>query len=305
MKWSAIYRYTIICFVTGLIVAGCKTHFKATKEFYTATKYEHSLERGKNLTFNVCGQCHYNREEGSFIGKQMKDLPGFMGKVYSANITQSPVHGIDNYTDAELKHLLKTGVAKDGRFIPYMVRPTMSDRDINDIIVYLQSGDEPVKASDKQAGKTKYSLLGKIAIPLSGKPQPYIENIEGPSENDPIAYGRYLVDVIGCYHCHSKSIMGLNYTEPEKSKGYIAGGMKYKVEGEKVYASNITPDIATGIGRYTREDFRKALHEKIAPDGRNLKYPMPKFKHLTNKQTDAIYAYIMSLPAKDHKVNGH
>jgi len=235
----------------------------------------------------------------------MKDLPKFMGKIYSANLTSSAAYGIDNYTDAELKYLLKTGVAKDGRFIPYMIRPTMADRDINDIIVYLRSGDDPVKASDKVAGKNKVSLLGKIAKSFSGKPQPFVEGIQAPAEGDNIAYGRYLVDIIGCYHCHSKSILGLNYTEPEKSKGYLAGGMKFKVDGEKIYASNITPDRETGIGKYTKEDFRMAVREKIAPDGHVLKYPMRKFKHLTDAQTDAIYAYIMSLPGKEHKIKGH
>lgn len=289
-----------------LIAAGvftsCKMYYPTTKSPYEAKATGTSMENGKNLVFNVCGQCHYNRDKQSFIGEPMKDLPGFMGKVYSANITNHPTMGAGRYTDAELIYLLKTGIAKDGRFIPYMVRPTMSDQDLNDIVVYLRSNDDPVKARDTLAGKTHLSFLGKLAMKISGKPLPYQTGIKTPDKNDQVAYGRYLVDITGCYHCHSRKITGLNYMEPEKSKGYMAGGMKWKIDGQRIHSSNLTFDKKTGIGNYTKEDFRKAVREKITPDGRNLRYPMRKFKHLTDQQADAIYAYLKTLPPQEHAI---
>lgn len=300
MKWPAFIFTAPI-----LLAIGCKSHYDTTTEPFTAVKTGNSMEHGKNLVFNVCGQCHYNEDANSFIGEKIRDLPGFMGKVYSANLTDSKRYGIASYKDAEIYYLLKRGIAKDGRFIPYMVRPNMADADINDIIVYLRSGDEPVKAKDTVAGKSHLSLLGKLATKVSGKPLPLKKNIKRPSPDNTIAYGRYLVDIIGCYHCHSKSILSLDYLEPEKSKGYMAGGMKWNIEGDKIRASNITPDKATGIGNYTMADFRKAVREGEAPGGRVLHYPMRRFKHLTDTQTDAIYAYLMTLPPQDHKVKGH
>ena len=291
-------------FIAVLVVAGCKSTYQTSNIAFKAVKYENSFERGRNLTYNVCGQCHYDRETGWFIGQDMKDLPKFIGTVYSDNITNHATKGIAYYTDAELKYLLKTGINREGKFIPYMVRPTMANRDINDIIVYLRSGDAPVAAKDTSIGETDYSFLGNLALKVGGKPTPYIEDTKAPDPNDQIAYGGYLIDIVGCYHCHSKSITGLDYVNPEESKGYMAGGMKFKVDGEKVFASNLTPDKATGIGHYSKEDFRKAVRDKIAPDGSHLKYPMRKFPHLSDQQVDAMYAYIMQLPPKDNKVKG-
>jgi len=296
------YLYLIIL---PLLLGSCKSHFETTTEKFTAVKNEHSFEHGKNLAFNVCGQCHYNKEAQSFIGEEIKDLPKFMGTVYSANLTNSKRSGIARYTDAELYYLLKTGIAKDGRFIPYMVRPTMADADINDIIVYLHSDDAPVKANDKVAGITHVSFLGKLATKVSGKPLSLKRNIQRPSPDNEVAYGRYLVDVVGCYHCHSKSILSLDYLQPEESKGYMAGGMKWKIDGYKIHASNVTPDKETGIGNYTKADFRKAVQDGEAPGGRMLHFPMRRFKHLTDQQADAIFAYLNTLPPKEHKIKGH
>ncbi len=300
MKWPVLFFVSSI-----LLVAGCKSHYDTVTVPFTAVKTANSLEHGKNLVFNICGQCHYNKSVGSFIGEKIEDLPGFMGTVYSHNLTDSKRYGIANYKDDELYYLLKTGIAKDGRFIPYMVRPNLADADINDIIVYLRSGDGPVKARDTMAGVTHLSFLGKLATKVSGKPLPLKRDVKRPSPDNKIAYGRYLVDIIGCYHCHSKSILSLNYLEPEKSKGYMAGGMKWKVEGYKIRASNLTPDKQTGIGNYSQGDFRKAVQDGEAPGGRNLHFPMRRFKHLNNEQCDAIYAYLMTLPPKEHKIKGH
>jgi len=280
-------------------------YFPTTKSSYEAKAVPTSFENGKNLVFNICGQCHYNRERQAFIGERMKDLPGFMGKVYSANITAHPTLGAGRYTDAELIYLLKTGISKSGRFIPYMVRPNLSDQDLNDIAVYLRSGDDPVKAVDATAGTTKLSCLGKLAMKIAAKPLPFNTGLKTPARSNTVAYGRYLVDNLGCFHCHSKSIMGLNYLEPEHSKGYMAGGMHWKIDGHKIYSSNLTLDKGTGIGNYTKEDFRRAVQEKVAPGGRVLKFPMRRFTHMTNEQADAIYTYLQTLPPKVHDIPGH
>lgn len=288
--------------VIVLVSMSCRTKFPVTSDRVMITPSEADLENGKNLTFNVCGQCHYDYHIKSFIGEEMRDLPKFMGKVYSANLTDG--HVIDAYTDAELFYLIKTGIAKDGRFVPYMIRPTIADKDLKDIIAYLRTDDDPLKRNDSVIGKTRLSFLGKLAGKIGGKPQPYETGKPQPPA-DPVQQGRYLVDIVGCYHCHSQSILGLNYRNPEDSKGYMAGGMKFNPDGTKIYASNITPDKNTGIGRYTKLNFRDAVREGKTPDGRELRYPMRHFKRLTDDQCDAIFAYIQSLKPVDHTVRGH
>src|SRR5260221_1983165 len=301
------YKKTIL-FITMVIAIAysCKTHFATTNENYSANKTSTSFERGKNLVFNICAGCHYDHSANKFIGKPIHDFPKIMGPVYSANLTNSAQYGVvSKYSDAELFYLLKTGIAKNGRLKPYMMKPTLADEDINDIIVYLRSGDEPVAAADTSVGKTHLNILGRTVISIFSKPQTYHTGVPRPNENDPVIYGRYLVGVIGCYHCHSKNPLKLSYADPEKSKGYMAGGNKFKdYQGKRIYSPNLTPDKETGIGNFSKEDFRKAVKEGQTPDDKKLRPPMGQFRHLTDKQVEVIYTYLQSLPPKYHKIKG-
>ncbi len=77
------------------------------------------LARGANLVSMVCAKCHRSTEDGSLKGGPMVE-EGF-GTFYVGNITNHPTTGIGRYTDAELVHLLRTGIKPDGRLlIPIM-----------------------------------------------------------------------------------------------------------------------------------------------------------------------------------------
>lgn len=299
MKKKGLITTGII--LAGISIIGCKTHFDTTTSDYKAVVNSQNVEHGKALTFTICGGCHYSHDTKKFTGNPIPDVPGIAGKVYSANLTHSATHGVTiKYSDAEIRYLLKTGVAKDGRFLAYMLRPNIADEDVNDIIAFLRSNDPAVAASDHIAGTTHYTLIGKAYNAFSANPAPYRVNVKRPA--DQIALGRYLVDNVGCYHCHSKSLRSLNSVNPEQTKGYLAGGAKFKSEnGSEVTASNITPDKNTGIGNYSKEDFLKAVKHDKAPY-RTLKPPMDKFEYLTDTEVNAIYAYIMTLAPKNNPV---
>jgi len=298
IKWAIS-----ICLVNLVLLYSCKTHYKLAGEKYTLRQTPAAVANGKNLVYSGCG-CHYNGTAKEFTGNRLHDLPRILGKLYSANITNSEVYGISaDYTNAQLAYLLKTGITCKGQFIPYMLRPNIADDDLNDIIAYLRSDDAAVAAADTDVGDTHLNFLGKIVTHMR-KPEPFIENIAEPT--GPIANGRYLVDIMGCFHCHSKSLASLNYLHPEQSKGYMQGGMKFKTpKGGKIYAANLTPCKSTGIGNYSQEDFRKTVKDGITPDGRKLSPPMEKYKHLSDEQVDDIFAYLQTLPAEHHLVKGH
>jgi mono/diheme cytochrome c family protein len=297
-------RKLIVCGTAIILICSCKMYFDTTKDTFTASKTAESFDRGKNLVFTICGGCHYDPAVNKFIGKHLNDLPKIAGKMYSANLTHSSTRGIPpHYTDAELFYLLKTGISKSGKFMPYMMRPMMADEDINDIIVYLRSDDAAVAAADTTVGKTHINFIGKIGLRYLASPQPYNKGVPRPNENEAVSYGRYLVAVIGCYHCHSQKAKALNYFDAEKTKGYLVGGMKLKdPKGNKIYSPNLTPDKATGIGDFNEENFRKAVTEGIRPSGKKLSPPMPKFTHLTDNQVHALYTYLQSLPPVHHEV---
>lgn len=295
----------LLSIFSSCCIIGCISHYSTTTENKEAIKQNDSFVRGKNLAYNICGQCHYNDSAKSFMGKPMHDLPSFMGNIYSANLTHSSTHGILlKYNDSELRYLLKTGVSREGKYVPWMIRPNLAEKDLNDIIVFLRSNDSALTAVNKLAGNTNVNILGKMATRISGKPLlPYKATV-APDEKNAVAYGKYLIDNLACYHCHSKSIIGLNYREPERSSGYMQGGMKFKTpQGKKIYSANLTPDKQTGIGNFSKEDLRNALVNGIRPTKDSLRLPMQKFKHLTPEQCDAIFAYLQSLPAKKNKIS--
>jgi len=288
----------------AVIIISCKTRFATTKATYVATPSPQAFKHGKDLVYTICAGCHYDRSVNKFIGTPIHDVPGIAGKVFSANLTHSATHGLPpRYTDAQLKYLFKTGIAKDGRYLNYMLRPNMSDEDINDIIVFLRSNDPAVAAADTTIGLTHYTLIGKVYNSMSAKPLAYKDGIKTPTTDNPVALGGYLVDIVGCFHCHSNSFTSLNFQYPDQSKGYLAGGIKFKDEkGNIIYASNITVDKNTGIGDFTKLQFREAVKDGKAPNDR-LKPPMPQFKNLSDAEVDAIYAYLQTVPAVYHKTN--
>lgn len=297
-------KYLWIIGLSAMIVAvviGCKTRFDTTKAQYKAAYSQAGFERGKELSFAICAGCHYDNKVHKFIGKRIEDIPGIAGKVYSANLTQSKTNGIaPRYSDAEIRYLLKTGIARDGRFLEYMLRPNMADEDINAIITFLRSDDQAVSAADTTAGLTHLTFIGKMF--MKAKPASYKADVKLPSGQ--VAMGYYLVDNLGCFHCHSKSLTKLNAVSPDQTPGYLAGGIKMKgIGGKKIVAANITPDKNTGIGNYTPEQFRVALTEGRAPD-RTLQPPMPKFSMLKQNEVDAIYAYLKNVPPQAHATKG-
>jgi mono/diheme cytochrome c family protein len=304
MKNHVKRKLVIVSLSIVFINYGCRFYFKTTTDHFESKSSAQSFERGKNLAFNICAGCHYNQKAGKFIGRSLNDLPKIAGHLYSANLTQSKTNGIPlQYTDAQLFYLLKTGISASGKFMPYMMRPMMADEDINAIIVYLRSNDEAVTAADTTVGKTHINFIGKAGIRFATKPQPYNKGVQTPDENNAITYGRYLVAVIGCYHCHSSNVLGLNYFDPEKTKGYLQGGIKLKdPDGNRLYGPNLTPDKETGIGNFSEENFTKAVREGITPSGKKLSPPMEKFKSLTDKQVNAIYTYLQSLTPVHHQI---
>lgn len=297
--------------VTGILIMmvcwSCRFYFETTKEQFTSQKNVSSYERGRVLVYTICAGCHFDHSTGKFTGKPLNDLPKFAGRLNSANLTHAAGYGMpDKYTDAELFYLFKRGIAKNGKFMPYMMKPMMADEDVNDMIVFLRSDDAGLAANDTSVGKTKINFIGRIGIRFLMGPQPYNKGIARVDEDNPVVYGRYLVGIIGCYHCHSRKTTGLDFFDPENTKGYLQGGIKLRDhKGKRIYAPNLTPDKETGTGNFTKDEFRNAVRNGIAPSGKKLSPPMGKFDKLTDKQVDAIYAYLQSLPALKHQVGRH
>ncbi|GAB3224651.1 hypothetical protein GCM10027346_05040 [Hymenobacter seoulensis] len=257
------------------------------------------VELGEKLVLSTCADCHLNRETQSLSGHELLDIPPEFGRVYAANITQDPNHGIGRWTDAQLVTLLRTGIGPDGRY--RVVMPSfalMSDEDVNSVIAFLRSDNALVKPNATPSKEQEPSFLLKALTNSVMKPTPMpATEVKAPTAENAVAYGRYLV--VGrykCYDCHSKDFKTNNPMEPEKSEGYLGGGNRMlNLEKQEVVTRNITGDPETGIGNWTEEQFARSVKFGMSPKG-PLAYPMPKYSTLSDDEVHAIFAYLQSVP---------
>jgi hypothetical protein len=266
------------------------------------------VERGTKLASMLCRSCHYNETTKKFTGRELTEAPQF-GKIYSANITHDAGAGIGNWSDGDLIYLLRTGLKPDGQYIPpYMPKLIhISDEDIASIIAFLRSDNEWVQANSIRMPATQPSFLTKFLVTIGAmKPFEYPANaIPDPDTTNTVTWGKYIACYqYECFACHSKDFATNDYYVPEKSPGYFGGGNKmYTMEGKEIYSLNITMDKNAGIGNWTEDQFVTAVKSGVLPDGSPaLHYPMQPYINLTDKEVKAIYAYLKTVPASDHKV---
>jgi mono/diheme cytochrome c family protein len=97
--------------------------------------------------------------------------------------------------------------------------------------------------------------------------------------------GAWLSAIGNCSTCHTAD------------KGAtFAGGRPLSTPFGTLYATNITPDPDTGIGRWSPSDFLRAMHQGIDKEGQNLypAFPYDHFTHVADDDVDALYAFLMT-----------
>ena len=99
-----------------------------------------------------------------------------------------------------------------------------------------------------------------------------------------LSKGEYLARAANCIACHTMS-EGVPYT----------GGLRMATPVGVIYSTNITPDAETGIGRYTLEDFDKAIRKGIAKDGHQLypAMPYPSYSKISDEDIKSLYDFFL------------
>jgi mono/diheme cytochrome c family protein len=145
-----------------------------------------------------------------------------------------------------------------------------------------------------------FILIGLIAVLLIGAAAvvalnlrdetPLSQDADAPFAATPmqIERGRYLALAGNCAGCHTV-----------RGGAPYAGGLGIGTPFGTVYASNLTPDRAHGIGSWSAAHFWRAMHNGRSKDGRLLypAFPYPSFTRITREDSDALYAYLRSVPA--------
>ena len=100
-----------------------------------------------------------------------------------------------------------------------------------------------------------------------------------------IARGAQLAALGNCAVCHT-SIGGATN----------AGGRPLETPFGIIHATNITPDVKTGIGAWSYPAFERAMREGIHRDGRHLYpvFPYPHFARTSDADLQALYAHLMA-----------
>ena len=100
-----------------------------------------------------------------------------------------------------------------------------------------------------------------------------------------MALGARLAAIGNCNVCH---------TAPGGAP--FAGGLALPTPFGTIQSTNITPDPATGIGRWSETAFVRAMREGVDREGRHLypAFPYDHFTRVTDQDNRALYAYLMT-----------
>lgn len=244
-----------------------------------------TILRGKYLAeTRGCNDCH----SMDFGGGVMVDDP-MVGRLVAANLTPAGRGRTMQPADWELA--IRHGVRRDGSAL--LVMPSqefqqMTDEDVTSLIAYLRSLPPVERALPAMRlgplGRTLY-LAGQVeAVPAEriDHRKPHRASI---AVDTTVEFGSYAA--AGCVGCHGPGLSG----------GAIPG-----MPPGTPAAANITPDSATGIGKWSEDDFVRAITEGVRPDGTKLKPFMPV--QVTSKLSDvekrAMYRYLRTVPAKQY-----
>lgn len=262
------------------------------------------IKRGEKIVMSYCVLCH-GGEDGKLSGKMMDDIPSFIGTFHAPNITNHPEKGIGKYTKEQLRVLLRTRKKADGKKAILLMPgfPLMADEDLEGIIEFLKSDNYAVQSSESSFPPQKLKMLARMMdkkFKIYDMPS---ESIPLPDTTNKVAWGKYLVTgVFRCYECHSGEMIP-DDLNPAASKKYLEGGhTMYDLEKKKVKVPNITPHPKNGIGSWTEDDFYKLINLGVRKNGKTVRFPMAPLPSLTRGESNAIYAYLMTVPPKKNKV---
>ena len=272
-------------------IAGCPVcHSPFKPEYSDLSKL--SLDQIKVLAYDEDRASDTSR---LMAGGRVFDL-GPAGFVISANLTPDVETGIGGWTDDQVKIAIRTGLTPEGRVLfplmPYASFNNLSDEDLNAIVAYLRT---------LPAVKNQVPLEGQVSTE-GMQPLTMQFGVPPVDSTDRMARGKYLVNVVmDCNSCHTPLDPA---TGRPRQDLYLAGGQPYEGPWGIVYGGNITPDEATGLGKWSKADRQRAIITGVRPDGRRLAVmPWGTYSHINSQDLDALVTYLTEgVPAVSNEV---
>jgi mono/diheme cytochrome c family protein len=292
-----------------LVVAACTGKYvrKTTDEKVEPTRDR--LQRGAYLVENVaaCGGCHTMRDSGKIVDPERPDALLAGGNVLETsepkmrlwvpNITSDPDTGIGKWSDDQVMRAIRDGVDDEGNFLvpvmPFGSFQYMSDDDVRAVVAYLRA--VPPFRQTRKPIHDEVPFLVRVALYRFGvamhRP---VHDVREPGPGDPVKQGEYVARIAACADCHSLGKRGPRSPDDR----FLAGSDVPFPEGGKVWAANLTPDPETGLGRYNREQVKKAIRAGVRLDGKKMAPPMalltPHYTGLTDADLDAVVEWLFA-----------
>ena len=157
---------------------------------------------------------------------------------------------------------------------------------------------------------------------------PPAEQDQAPAASPLAQRGAYLVRAMGCHDCHTPWKLGPKGPEPDMSRALSGHPADFVVPAPPKlpgpwtwsavatntafagpwgisFTANLTPDLETGLGKWTPETFIAALRTgRHEGKGRPLLPPMPwpMIRNLNDEDLRAVFAYLQSIPPIRNRV---
>lgn len=273
------------------------------------------IERGKYLATNVamCIDCHSARDFSKFTGPVKPGTEGMGGEIFGKEMGLPgtiPVRNITpaalgDWTDGEIIRALTSGINKHGEalfpIMPYDGFAEMDQEDLYSIVAYLRT----LKPIENEVGER--SLDFPVNYIVKTLPLSTYKPHKAPDKSDMKEYGKYLVKMASCHHCHTQT----NEGEPIAGMEY-AGGSEIHMPFGTIRSANLTPDVETGLGAWTKEQFVQRFKSMATDEVKNMSVepgsfnsimPWTLYGGMTEEDLGAIYEYLHSLkPVKNSVV---
>lgn len=273
-----------------------------------ADRSEAGVKRGAMLFQSLCMECHGD-SAGRATGKHLAEIPAFFGSFQSANLAH-PEQGVQTRTDGQLARTLRTGVLPNGRFSFIMgMFKSLGDRDIAAILGYLRSVPPELAPGGPLQPPSQPTLAAEVLLMLSGVQTDAtggLSEVPVPARAPSVEYGRYMAMAMDCVGCHTDG-MDSNAEKMQNARAFAGGVELTDPTGKAIWSKNITFDEATGIGRYSLEDFERAISRGVTPEGYLVRKPMPLFSRFERVEIEALYRFLRTRPhvRQENRPGGH
>lgn len=287
LRWTARIGAAVVLLVVvgaGAVYAlserRLRVRFAVPEHALTVADDAASIERGRHLsTVRGCIDCH-----GAALGGQVLADDPALGRIAAANLTRGRRGG--ELSPAAWERAVRHGVRLDGS--PLLVMPAheyqvLSDEDLAAVVAYARSLPAVTAAlPPARVGPVARALHlgGNFTLLAAEQIDHKAPHARSVAVEPTPTYGRYLAS--SCTGCHGPGLSG----------GKIAAGPP-----DWPPAANLT---RAGIGHYSEADFMRAMRTGRRPSGAPIDSVMPyrAFKHMTDVELRALYAYLRTVPAR-------